>query len=424
MRKVTLVRGARQLLTLHGPSGPRRGADLRNLGLIQDGAVLIVDGLIQQVGPARRLENLALARQAEEIDASGCVVMPGFVDSNTHLVAGPARMLDHELRLAGASGEQIAEAGGGALAQARAIQDLSPRTLETLALRALAEAVRHGTTTLETKSGYGLTEAGEMKILRVHCALRKRPTSLVSTFLVAQVSPDFEGKPDDYLEWVCGRVLPLVRRHKLAEFADIRCAVGAFTVEQARRYLTIARQLGFALKMHTGSDSNSGAIRMAVELEAASVDHAIDATEEDAALLAQSQTIATLLPGAVFFRGAERYAPARMLIDNGAAVALATNYNPETSPSQNMQMMMALACRSMNMTPAETITAATLNAAYAVGQAANAGSLEIGKSADLLILGASDYREISYHFGINLMDRVIKRGVVLAERSEVKWPPH
>jgi imidazolonepropionase len=424
MRKVTLVRGARQLLTLHGPSGPRRGADLRNLGLIQDGAVLIVDGLIQQVGPARRLENLTLARQAEEIDASGCVVMPGFVDSNTHLVGGPARMLDHELRLAGASEEQITEAGGGAWAQARAIEDLSPRTLEALALRALEEAVRHGTTTLETKSGYGLTEAGEMKILRIHNSLQKLPVSLVSTFHSARVSPDFEQRPDDYLEWVCGRVLPLVRRHKLAEFADIRCEAGAFTVEQACRYLTAARQLGFPLKIHIGSGSNAGAVRMAVALETASVDHAIDATEEDAALLAQSRTVAALLPGAVFFGGTERYAPARMLIDNGAAVALATNYNPENRPSQNMQMMIALACRSMNMTPAEAITAATLNAAYAVGQAANVGSLEIGKSADLLILRVADYREISYHFGINLMDRVMKRGQVLAERSEVKWPPH
>jgi imidazolonepropionase len=396
MRKVTLVRGARQLLTLRGPSGPRRGADLKNLGLIQDGAVLIVDGLIQQVGSARRLENLALARQAEEIDASGCVVMPGFVDSNTHLIAGSAR----------------------------AIQDISPRTLERLAVRALEEAVRHGTTTVEAKSGLGLTEAGEMKILRVHGALRKRPISLISTFLCARVSPDFEERPNDYVEWVCGRVLPSVRRHNLAEFADIRCEAGGFTVDQVCRYLTTARRLGFALKVHTGSGSNSGAIRTAVELEAASVDHAIEATEDDAVVLAQSRTVATLLPGAVFFGGTERYAPARMLIDNGAAVALATNYNPETSPSQNMQMVMALACRSMNMTPAEALTAATMNAAHAIGQAANVGSLEIGKSADLLILGVSDYREISYHFGINLMDRVMKRGEVLVERSEVKWPAH
>jgi imidazolonepropionase len=263
-----------------------------------------------------------------------------------------------------------------------------------------------------------------MKILRIHNSLQKLPVSLVSTFHSARVSPDFEQRPDDYLEWVCGRVLPLVRRHKLAEFADIRCEAGAFTVEQACRYLTAARQLGFPLKIHIGSGSNASAIRMAVELEAASVDHAIDATEADAALLAQSRTVAALLPGAVFFGGTERYAPARMLIDNGAAVALATNYNPENRPSQNMQMMIALACRSMNMTPAEAITAATLNAAYAVGQAANVGSLEIGKSADLLILRVADYREISYHFGINLMDRVMKRGQVLAERSEVKWPPH
>jgi len=422
MQKITLLRGARQLLTLHGSSGPRRGADLGNLGLIQDGAVLIVDGLIHQVGPARRLENLALARQAEEIDASGCVVMPGFVDSSTHLVGGPARMLDHELRLAGASQQEIGQSGGGALAHARAIEDFSPRTLEVIALRAMEEALRHGTTTIETKSGLGLTQSGELKILRVHNALRKRPVSVVSTFSAVRISPEFDGKRDEYLDWVTSRILPLVQRYKLAEFAEIRCGADAFTLEETCRYLTAARQLGFAVKLHTGSEPGSAAVRMAVELEATSVEHLIGACEQDAELLAQSRTIATLLPGAVFFDGTERYAPARMLIDNGAAVALASNYSPETGPSQNMQMIMALACRSMNMRPAEAITASTLNAAYAVGQAANAGSLEVGKSADLLILHISDYREISYHFGINLMDRVMKRGVILVERSEVKWP--
>jgi imidazolonepropionase len=421
MRKITLVRGARQLLTLHGPPGPRRGADLRNLGLIQDGAVLIADGLIREVGPTRRVENLALARQAEEVDATGRVVMPGFVDSHAHVVGGPARLLDYEMRLAGASYQQIAEAGGGALAQARAIQELSPRTLEALALRALEEAVRHGTTTVEAKSGFGLTGAGELKILRIHSALQKQPISLVSTFLSTRVSPDFDRMPDQYLDWVCGHVLPLVRRRKLAEFADIRCETGAFTVDQAARYFSCARGLGFALKMHTGLESTAGAIRLAVEFGAASVDHLIDVTQRDAELLAGSSTIGTLLPGVVFFLGTGHYPPARLLIDSGAAIALATNYNPETSPSQNMQMMIALACRAMNMTPAEAITASTINAAYAVRRASTAGSLEAGKSGDLLILGVPDYREIPYHFGVNLVDLVMKGGSVLVERAQVKW---
>ena len=422
MRNITLVRGARQLLTLHGSSGPRRGAELSNLGLIQDGAVLIVDGLIYQVGPTRRIENLALARQAREIDASGCVVMPGFVDSNTQLVGGPARMLDHELRMAGSSAEQIAEAGGGTWAQARAIQDLSPRTLETLAVKALEEAVRHGTTSIETRSGLGLTETGEMKILRVQSALKQQPIAPVSTFFSARVSPEFQDA-DSYLDWVCSEWLPCVSRRKWAEFADIRCETGGFTVEQACRYLTCARQLGFALKIDAGLHPYPGTIRLAVELAAASVAHAIDATEQDVRLLAESETIATLLPGAVLCRDRALCSRSR-LIDQGAAVALGTGYSPETGSSQNMQMMLAFACRWMNMTAAEAVTAATLNAAHALGQASLVGSLEAGKSADLLILGVSDYREISYHLGINVMHQVIKNGVLLAERSEVKWPVH
>src|SRR5260370_29197639 len=240
MTKVTLVRGARQLLTLRGPSGPRGGADLRNLGLIQDGAVLIAGGVIRDVGPSRRLENLALARNAEEIDASGRVVMPGFVDSHAHLVGGPARMLDYEMRMAGATQAQIAQAGGGILALARAIQDLSPRTLEAQARHVVEEAVRHGTTTLEAKSGFGLTEAGEIKILRVHAMLRKLPIATVSTLFISGIPPDFQGNSDRYIDFVCSHILPLVKRRNLAEFADIRCEGGAFTAAQLRRSPTAA----------------------------------------------------------------------------------------------------------------------------------------------------------------------------------------
>jgi len=311
---------------------------VRNLGLIQDGAVLIVDGLIQEVGSSRRLENLALVRRAEEIDATGRVVMPGFVDSHTHLVSGPPRMLDYEMRMAGASREDIALAGGGILALSRAIGELSAHALAAQALLSIEEAVRHGTTTIETKSGFGLTEAYEMKILRVHAELQKQPVTVVSTFLSDRIPLSNEEAPDQYLEWLCSHLLPLVKRRKLAEFVDARCEVGAFTAAQARRYFNVARRLGFGLKMHAGRQSNAGAIRLAVELGAASVDHVIDVSEEDAMLLAQSNTVATLLPGAVFYLGRQDYAPARMLLDSGAAVALATNCNPETSPSQNMQM--------------------------------------------------------------------------------------
>jgi imidazolonepropionase len=409
MPSITLIRGARQLLTLRGATGPRRGPDLRNLGIIQDGAVLIVDGRIHDVGPSRRLENLALARQATLIDASGRVVLPGFVDCHTHLVSGPARVPGYETRSAATP------------ALARTIHELSPRTLLAQALHTATEAVRHGATTLESKSGIGLTEANEIKILRVHAALRKQSVPLTSTFLCADVSPGYPDSPDRFMDWVCSHMLPLIQRRKLAAFADIRCQEGAFTLEHARRFLVAARQLGFGLKLSTDGQSPPGAIAMAVELGAASVGN-LHITPDEAAILAQSQTIAVLLPGPAFYSGTEKYPPARMLIDGGVAIALASHYHPQLSPSHSMQMMIALACGAMRMTPAEAITAATINAAHALHQASSTGSLEPAKSADLLILGAPDYREIPYHFGMNLVDLVMKNGIVLTKRSEVKWP--
>jgi imidazolonepropionase len=410
MPRATLIRGARQLLTLRGTGGPRRGPDLRNLAIIQDGAVLIVDGRIHDVGPTRRLENLALARQATLIDASGCVVLPGFVDCHTHLVSGPARIPDHETHSVAAA------------ALARTIHELSPRTLLAQALHTAKEAVRHGTTTLESKSGIGLTEANEIKILRGHSALRKQSVSLTSTFLCAQLSPDYPNSPGQYLDWACAHMLPLIHRRKLAEFAEIRCQQSAFTVEQASRFLVAARQLGFGLKLCTDGEPPPGAIALAVELRAASVGNPLNLTPDETALLAQSQTIAVLAPGPAFYLRTEKYPPARMLIDAGVAIALASHYHPQLSPSHSMQMMIALACGAMHMTPAEAIAAATINAAHALRQASSTGSIEPAKSADLLILGVPDYREIPYHFGMNLVDLAMKNGIVLVKRSEVKWP--
>ncbi|HMD49533.1 MAG TPA: amidohydrolase family protein [Bryobacteraceae bacterium] len=377
MRNATLIRGARQLLTLRGPSGPRRGADLRNLGIIQDGAVLIANGLIREVGPSRRLENLALARGADEIDASGRVVMPGFVDCHAHLAGDP---------------------------------ELSPRTIEMLALRVLEQAVRHGTTAVEAKSGLGLTEAGELKILRAYTALRELPFTLVPTFVAATAGQDFE------------RLLPVLRRRKLAEFAEIRCEEGGFRPEQICRFLTLAREAGLGLKVSAGYPSVPNTIAMAVETRAVTVDGVEELTEHEAMLLSRSTTIATQLPGALFQRGIARSDAARMLIDNGAAVALATGYHPCDCPSQNMQMTIALACRTLQMTAAEAIAASTINAAHAMRREASIGSIESGKSADLLMLSAPDYRELPYHFGVNLVDFVMCRGAVLVERSKVQWP--
>ena len=421
MSKATLITGARQLLTLRGASGPRRGADLRNLGLIQDGAVLIVDGRIHEVGPSRRLENLAIARQAHLIDASGRVVMPGFVDSHTHLVSGPARVPDYEMRDAPAAETQ---------ALARTIQDLSPRTLQAQALHTVSEAIRHGTTTLETKSGLGLTEATEIKILRVHAALCKQSVPLISTFFCADVSAQFQRMFHRRIRTVPINIwtgcVPTCCRSSSAENSP---SSPTFVASKARLpWSTPAATYWQPANSDSASRSSwaaeppAGAIAMAVELGVSNIGLVLALTPDEAAILAQSQIIATLLPGSAFFLGAKEYPPARMLIDAGVAVALGSNYHPESSPSQNMQMMISLACGNMKMTPAEAVTAATINAAHALRKGSSIGSLEPGKNADLLILGVPDYREIPYHFGMNLVELVMKNGTVLLQRSEVKWP--
>jgi imidazolonepropionase len=393
----TLIRGTRQLLTLRGDSGPRRGAALRDLGIVPNGAVLIKDGVIVDAGPARRIEKLPAARRARESDATGRVVMPGFVDSHTHLVFGRPRLVDYEMRLAGASYAEIAAAGGGILSSVAAVRSMSAAQLEAQARASLDVMARHGTTTVEAKSGYALDEAGEFKTLRVLAKLNAIPT-----YLGAHIPPpEYRGKADAYIDWMAAEMLPQIRRRKLARFVDIYCDEGAFTLAQSRRYLEHARQLGFGLKIHAEQFARSGAARLAVELEAVSADHLEQASDEDIRALAQSNTIATLLPGSVFHLGLGAYAPARALIEAGAAVALATDFNPGTSPTCSMQMVLSLACTEMRMSPAEAITAATINGAHALCCAERVGSLEPGKRADLLVLNVQDYRELPYYFGTN-----------------------
>jgi len=408
-----LVRNARQLLTLQGPNRPRRGADLNDVGMVVDGAVLIVDGIIREVGPTRRLENLSTARGALEINAAGRVVLPGFVDSHTHLVgplphfsdpkddAGYTRLLPADLRWIGG---------------------LSARMLASGAVRVLKECLRQGTTTLEAKSGHGRDESGEMRILKAHAALQEGPVNVVSTLMGAPFLPTAE-RPhrDDYVNWLCARMLPRVARRRLAEFVDVPCGEAAFSLEQARRVLLAARQLGFGLKMHAGQFCNIGAVGLGVELGVTSLDHLIHLDASDLDRLANSDTIATLLPGRVFYLGQQSYPPARAMIDRGVAVALATNYNVDTCPSQSMQMVIGLACRQMQMTVAEAVSAATINGAHALRQADHIGSLQVGKDANLIILGIPDYREIPHRFGVNLVEMTIQEGRVVYRRPDIEW---
>jgi len=419
MGKALLVRGARQLLTLRGVSGPRRGSAMRELGILESGTMLVEDGVVTNIGPAKRVENLRAARTAEELDATGCIVMPGFVDSHTHLVHGPPRLADYEARIEGRSYQEIAACGGGILWTVRAVRDATARRLESQAVADARRMAACGTTTVEAKSGYGLDESGELKCLRVAARLDGNPLEVIPTFLGAHITPpEFGGAADNYIQWVCTELLPVVAARKLARFADVYCDEGAFSLSQARRYLLAAKQAGLPGRIHASQFRDLGAVGLAVELGARSADHLEVIEPREIETLAHSPVVATLLPGSVFHLGLSRYAPARALIDAGAAVALATDYNPGTSPTWNMQMVLSLACTQMRMTPAEAVSAATINGAHALGLAARTGSLEAGKQADFVVMGVTDYRELPYHFGVNHALVTVKRGEIIARGKE------
>lgn len=407
MGSTILLRGARQLLTLNGPAGARRGPALGDLGLITDGALLIRDGVIAEAGPTRRVENLAAARNAAEINGAGRVVMPGFVDSHTHLVFPQAHANPDE------------PAGRGEAADLRALRTVSGHRLKLRAMDFAKRMARHGATTIEGKSGYGLDRTGELKMLRVLAAINHHPLDVVPTYFGARaLPPDFEGNAAGYIDWVCSEMIPLVRNRRLARFVDITCDRTGFEPVLIRRYFECAREHSLGLKMHADRFGRTGGIGLAVQLGATSVDHLESVDQRDIAALAQSPTMATLLPGSSFFFNG-RYAPARALIAGGAAVALATNFNPHDSPTYSMQMIVSLACAHMKMTPAEAISAATINGAHALGRGGKVGSLEPGKLADLLLLNVPDYREIPYHFGLNQVYMTMKNGIVIYKEGAV-----
>jgi imidazolonepropionase len=412
-----LITGAVQLVTLRG-SGARRGDSLSNLGLIKDGALLLRDGLIAAVGTRAEVEKLPEARGAERLDLGGRVALPGFVDSHTHLVHAASRAEEYELKIAGASYEEIARKGGGILNSVKKLRAATSEALKKRALAALKRFAAYGTTTVEAKSGYGLEVASELKILRLHKELAAEQTlEIVSTFLGAHVVPtEYRGKAggaERYIQLIERNLLPEIGENRLAEFCDVFCDRGAFSVEQSKRVLQAGRQWGLPPRMHAEQLSRTGAARLAILMRAASCDHLEQVNKSDIQALGKSETVATLLPGCDFHLGLNQYAPARALIEAGAIVALATDYNPGTSPTLSMPMILSLACTQLRMTPAEAIAAATINGAYALRREKTIGSLEVGKQADIAVFEVADYREIPYYFGVNHCWMTVKRGRVI-----------
>jgi imidazolonepropionase len=406
----TVLLHAAQLAGVAPPGGAaKRGLGLRDPGLVPDGAVVLDGERIAWVGPSADLPPLPPG--AEVLDVSGRVVLPGLVDSHTHLLFAGDRVDEFEQRLGGLSYQEISARGGGIRSTVRQVRRAGRAELVDLARPRLRRLLAFGVTTVEVKSGYGLTLADELKCLEAVADLAAEgPVELVPTFLGAHaVPPEHAADRAGYLKLLCDDMLPEVARAGLAEFCDVFCETGVFSLEESARVLERARALGLRLKLHADELSPLGGAELAARLGAASADHLLCVSEAGIAALASSKTVATLLPGTAFFLGLD-FAPARRLIDAGAAVALASDCNPGTCPTENLPLVGAMACARMGLLPAEALNALTLNAAAALGRADRLGSLTPGKQADLLVCSVPDYRHLFYHFGANHVERVFKRG--------------
>ncbi|HVL87810.1 MAG TPA: imidazolonepropionase [Candidatus Thermoplasmatota archaeon] len=408
-----VVHGASELLTLAGPPGPRTGTALQELGVVEDGAVAIVDGTIARVGTTAELKKLPARRK---IDAEGRVVLPGFVDAHSHACFAGSREDELGMKLDGLSYEEIARQGGGILSTMRQTRDASLADLCEETAQRLESMLVHGTTTAETKSGYALTTKGELRMLEAIAQLsREQPVELVPTFLGAHaIPPEFAGKADDYVTLVVDDMLPAVAASGLARFCDVFVDAGAFNLQQGRRILKAGKALGLAPKVHADELTRSGGADLAIEVGAVSADHLLQTPEKGLRGLAREGIVGVMLPATPFASFMKTYPDGAGMVDKGMAVALGSDLCPNAW-SESMQFALQLAVYRCGLFVSEAITAATINAAHAIGRANAVGSLAPGKQADLLILDAPGYEWLGYRLGVNLVDTVVKRGKVVVE---------
>jgi imidazolonepropionase len=414
-----LVHNAAQLITCSSPGGPKRGRAMTDVGLIPNGAVAIAEGKIVEVGPSAELRAAYTARSM--LDASGKVVCPGFVDSHTHLVYAGDRVAEFELRIQGASYMDILRSGGGILSTTRATRTATLEDLVAASRPRLDAMFALGTTAAEVKTGYGLDTRSELKMLQAIAALdAEHPADLVPTFLGAHAIPAaYQGRSDDYVDLVIGEMLPRVvewyrasafAARRVPLFCDVFCEAHVFDRNQAKRVLQAGLAHGLPAKIHADEFQTLGGVALAVELNSVSADH-LDATPPaEIEILAASSTLGVVLPVVNLNMGSSHFADARAMIDTGVALALATDLNPGSAPCPSMALTMAIACRYQRLLPAEALNAGTINAAHAIGLGDRIGSIEVGKQADLLVLNVPDYRHLAYQFGVNLVERVLKRG--------------
>ncbi|MFQ6092391.1 MAG: imidazolonepropionase [bacterium] len=425
MEKITcdlLVRNAHQLVTLRSSQpGPRCGDQMENLGILENGAVAVQAGWIVGVGETGEiLPRIEFSEGSAEIDAAGKVVMPGFVDGHTHPVFVGAREEEFELRIRGATYQEIAQKGGGIRSTVRKVRQTSVEELFETAWLRLDRMLEHGTTTIEAKSGYGLNTADELKLLEVIRELDERhPLDLVPTFLGAHEIPDeYRQRKAEYVELLIREMIPAVAARGLAEFCDAFCEEGVFDVDESRRILSAAREADLKLKLHADELSPSGGAELAAELKATSADHLVAISDRGIKTLKEQDVIAVLLPGTTFSLGLKEYPPVRRMIGEGIPVALATDMNPGSCRTESMAIIITLACVMLRMTPAEAVSAATINSACAIDRGDSVGSLEVGKKADIVIWNIPNYKHLPYHFGVNLVEMVIKDGKIVVDRRK------
>ena len=417
-----LLRNIAQFVTLAGGPIPRTGNSMSDLGIIENGSILVRGDRIVWVGPTRDLPVREPGIRYQTLDGVGLdlLALPGFVDSHTHPVFRGTRVEEYDLLIQGRSYEEIAAQGGGIMASVERLRAATANQLIESTERHFRHFLSHGTTTIEAKSGYGLTVKDEIKSLQVLAALGGRnKLEIVPTFLGAHAVPaEYAGSRAEYIRKITDEMIPRVAREGLAQFCDVFCEKGYFSVDEARSILTAAKNAGLGLRVHADELTHSGGSKLAAEMGARSADHLLHIDDADIDAMKKAGTVATLLPGTAFNLGLRHYAPARKLIAAGVPVAIATDFNPGTCFTLNMQLILAFACTQMRMTPAEAITAATVNSAYSLGISDRLGTLEEGKQADIVLMDVPDYRELPYFFGINHCVVTIKRGNVVINRLE------
>jgi len=419
-----LLADAAQIVTLRGESRPRVSGEMREIGIVPGGSVAVSGTRIVEVGSMGEIKKRQeIGPGTRVIDCRGKVVTPGLIDPHTHPVFAVFRLDEYEMRSAGVIYQDIFARGGGIGASVRALRGASREDLYSSALPRLDRFLLHGTTTIEAKSGYGLTLEDELKTLRVIADLKGgQPLDIIPTFLGAHaVPPEFAGNREGFLDLIAREMIPAVAKEGLARYFDCFVEENYFAVREAKELFRMAGEAGLRARVHADELTPMGGAELAAEVGAITADHLVRVSKQGIAEMARCGVIAVLLPGTTFFLGSKNYAPARAVIDGQVPVALGTDFNPGTCPTQNLQEIMALAVTQMRMTPAEALAAATINAAFAVEKGDVVGSIEVGKRADLAVFDVGDYREIPYLFGQNHCETVVKRGSVVVERGRIVY---